>query len=165
MILAIKEVHGTAKSSRTSGFFSEKFGHAGVRARSARQCVGVVAIGSNDVIVRPRGRYSADDDGLLTDVKMAETANLLRLILLTGAFFKTPDQQHPREHLDFVALLGLHCVHAVRDSAFARERSALRSKLMQVTKIAVKKRSLRSELRKNIQLGVALYWGRPTVRA
>jgi hypothetical protein len=36
---------------------------------------------------------------------MAKAADLLRLILLTRAFLETPDQQHQREHLDFVALL------------------------------------------------------------
>ena len=47
----------------------------------------------------------ADNDRFLSDVKMAEAADLLRLILLARAFLKTPDQQHQREHLDFVALL------------------------------------------------------------
>jgi hypothetical protein len=36
---------------------------------------------------------------------MTKSANLLRLILLAGAFLETPDQQHQREHFDFVALL------------------------------------------------------------
>src|SRR5207249_10284895 len=40
---------------------------------------------------------------------MTKTTDLLRLILLTGAFFETPNQQHQREHLDFVALL--HRLH------------------------------------------------------
>jgi hypothetical protein len=36
---------------------------------------------------------------------MTEATDFLRLILLTRPFLKTPDQQHQREHLDFVALL------------------------------------------------------------
>src|SRR5262249_39424838 len=48
----------------------------------------------------------ADHDGLLTDIKMTEAADFLRLILLASAFLETPNQQHQREHLDFVALLG-----------------------------------------------------------
>ena len=36
---------------------------------------------------------------------------------------------------------------------------------MQATKATVKSRSLTSELRKNIQVGVALYCGKPTVSA
>src|SRR5262249_55737775 len=97
--------------------------------------------------------------------KVAETANLLRLILLAGAFLKTPDQQHQREHFDFVALLHrLHGDQAVRGTAArAREPSALRPRLMQTTKSRVNRRSLATELRKNIQVGVALYCGRPTV--
>src|SRR5215471_5921116 len=37
---------------------------------------------------------------------MTEASDFLRLILLTRTFFETADQQHEREHLDFVALLG-----------------------------------------------------------
>src|SRR5213079_3619595 len=102
------------------------------------------------------------DDCFLADVKMTEAANLLRLILLTRAFFKTPDQQHQREHLDFVALLprlhGGHPAAAGRNrAARARDPSMLRAKFIQRTNSRVNRRSLMSELRKNIQLGVALY--------
>jgi hypothetical protein len=45
------------------------------------------------------------DNGFLPNVKVTKTADLLRLILLTRSFLKTPNQQHQREHLDFVALL------------------------------------------------------------
>src|SRR5438105_3700223 len=67
--------------------------------------MGVIAIRRDEVIVGPRRRDRADHDGFLADVKMAEAANLLRLILLTRPLLETPDQQHQREHLDFVALL------------------------------------------------------------
>ena len=65
----------------------------------------MIAISSDDIIVKTRCGDRTDDDRFLADVEMTEAANLLRLILLTGAFFKAPDQQHQREHLDFVALL------------------------------------------------------------
>jgi hypothetical protein len=121
--------------------------------------VGVVAISSDDVIIIAHGRDRAGHDCFLAYVKMTETADLPRLILLAGALFKTPDQQHQREHLDFVALLSrLHGGHAVCGTAArARDLSALRPKFMEKTKSRVKRRSLMSELRKNIQLGVALY--------
>ena len=67
----------------------------------------MIAIRRDDVIVWARRGDCAGDDGFLPDIKMTEAANLLRLILLTRTFFETPDQQHHREHLDFVALLGL----------------------------------------------------------
>ena len=64
----------------------------------------MVAIGRNEVIIIAHRGDRADHDCLLPNVKMTETADLLRLILLAGAFFKPPKQQHQREHLDFVAL-------------------------------------------------------------
>src|SRR5215470_16389831 len=69
----------------------------------------MVAIGSDDVVVVTHGSDGTGDHCLLTNVEVTETADLLRLILLTGAFFESPNQQHQREHLDFVALL--HRLH------------------------------------------------------
>src|SRR5207244_6791873 len=96
---------GTAESTRTSSSFTEQFCHAGVGTGSPRQSMSVVAVSCNDVIVVACRRDRATDHCLLADVKMTKAADLLRLILLTGALLKTPDQQHQREHLDFVALL------------------------------------------------------------
>jgi len=73
---------------------------------SPRESVTVVSIGGNDVIVVAHSRDGADHNGLLTDIEVAEAADLLRLILLARAFLETTNQQHQREHLDFVALLG-----------------------------------------------------------
>ena len=66
----------------------------------------VVAIGGDEVIIGPRRRDRAGHDRFLADVEVAEAADFLRLILLTRALLETADQQHRREHLDFVALLG-----------------------------------------------------------
>jgi hypothetical protein len=67
--------------------------------------MGVIAVRGDDVIIVANGRHSAGHNCFLADVKMTKSANLLRLILLAGAFLETPDQQHQREHFDFVALL------------------------------------------------------------
>src|SRR5260370_5526094 len=121
----------------------------------------VIAISGDDVIVVAHGRDRAGYDRFLANVKMTKPSDFLRLILLAGAFLKPPDQQHQREHLDFVALLyrlhGGHPAAAGRNlETAARDRSVLRPRFMQRIKNKVKTRSLRSELRKNIQLGVAL---------
>jgi hypothetical protein len=104
-------MHRPTESARAAGLFSKKLRHAGIRARATGQRVGVIAIGGDYVIIRPHGSDRAGHDRFLTDVKMTKAADLLRLILLTGAFFETPDQQHQREHLDFVALL--HRLHGI----------------------------------------------------
>ena len=65
----------------------------------------MIAVSGDDVIVVAHRGHRASHDRLLSDVKMTKPADLLRLILLAGAFLKAPDQQHQREHLDFVALL------------------------------------------------------------
>src|SRR5215813_2711643 len=69
----------------------------------------MVAVGGDDVIIVTNSGNRAGYNCFLPDVKMTKTADLLRLILLAGAFLKAPNQQHQREHLDFVALL--HYLH------------------------------------------------------
>ncbi len=122
----------------------------------------MITIRGDDIIVVPYRSHRAGHDRLLTDVKMTKPADLLRLILLAGAFLETPDQQHQREHLDFVALLSrLHGGHPAATgrnrAARPRDLSMLRPKFIQMTNSKVNRRSLMIELRKNIQLGVALY--------
>src|SRR5262249_8075604 len=113
--LLVEKMHRPAEALRTAGRFAKKLGHARVGAGSTRQCVTMIAVSRNDVIVVPHGCDRADHDSLLSDVKMTEATDLLRLILLARAFLETPNQQHQREHLDLVALLGpLH--RSLRDA-------------------------------------------------
>src|SRR5438105_2751834 len=82
----------TAQASRTTGFLSKKLRHARIGARAASKSVRVIAISGDDVIIVAHGRDRAGHNSLLTNVKMTKTADLLRLILLAGAFLKPPDQ-------------------------------------------------------------------------
>jgi hypothetical protein len=67
--------------------------------------MGMITIRSNDVIVGSNRCDRAGYDRFLADVKMTKAADFLCLILLAGALFETPDEQHQPEHLDLVALL------------------------------------------------------------
>src|SRR5207253_6836997 len=120
----VKKMHRTTEPAGTTGIFSEEFRHTGIGAGSADQGVGMVAIGGDEVIVEPNSRDRAGHDRLLADVKMTKAADFLGLILLAGALFKTPDEQHQPEHLDFVALLprlhGNQAARATATSALAR---------------------------------------------
>src|SRR5207249_7747943 len=119
----------------------------------------MIAISGNDVIIESDRREGTSHNRFLADVKVTKAADFLRLILLAGALFETADEQHQPEHLDFVALLrrlhGNQAARATATSALVRgDGTRIRRR-----KTAVKTRSLRRELRKNIQLGVALYCG------
>jgi hypothetical protein len=54
----------------------------------------MITVSSDYVIIRPHSSDRPGHDSFLTNVKVTKAANLLRLILLTGAFFEAPDQQH-----------------------------------------------------------------------
>src|SRR5438046_10666043 len=114
----VKKMHPTTQSTRTARIVAEKFGHTGIGAGSAEQRMGMIAIGGDKIIVEPNSRDRAGHDRLLADVKMTKAADFLGLILLAGALFKTPNEQHQPEHLDFVALLPrLHGNQAARATA------------------------------------------------
>src|SRR6266513_4747028 len=159
VMLLIEEMHRAPQAARAACFFSKKLRHTCVGARATSKRVSMIAVSGDDVVIVTNSSDGAGDDCFLPNVKVTKTTDLLRLILLTGAFFETPDQQHQREHLDFVALPHrLHGGQAVRGTAArACDPSARRPRLMQTTKRRVNRRSLTTELRKNIQLGVALY--------
>ena len=105
VIFAIEKMHRSAQPARAAGGFAEKLRHAGLGRSSARERVRVIAVGGDQIIIRPHRRDCADYDRFLADIEMAKATDLLRLILLTRALLETPDQQHQREHFDFVALL------------------------------------------------------------
>ncbi len=63
----------------------------------------VIAVSGDQIIVGPRRRDRTGDDRFLADVKVAKPADpISALVLLGGALLEAPDQQHLREHVDFL---------------------------------------------------------------
>jgi hypothetical protein len=54
----------------------------------------MIAVGGDNVVIIANRSDSAGHNRFLTDVKVTKTTDLLRLILLAGAFLETPNQQH-----------------------------------------------------------------------
>ena len=94
VMFLVEKMHRATQAARTAGFFSKKLRHTGVRACAASKSVSMIAVGGDNVVIITNGSDSAGHNCFLTDVKVAKTADLLRLILLTGAFLETPNQQH-----------------------------------------------------------------------
>ena len=51
------------------------------------------------------GHLHADDDGFLSDIEVAETADQAHAIHLAGLFLETPDQKHLPQRLEFLFLV------------------------------------------------------------
>src|SRR5260370_188601 len=94
LIFLVEKMHRTAEPLGTARCLSEKFSHARIRTRAAREGVPVIAIGSDDVIVISHGRDCTGDHRFLSNVKIAEAADLPSLILHGRGFLETPDHQH-----------------------------------------------------------------------
>ena len=54
----------------------------------------VVAVGGDDLVALLLGHLHADDDGLLADIEVAETADEAHAVELSGLFLEAADQQH-----------------------------------------------------------------------
>src|SRR5690606_3346826 len=91
-----------ALAARATGRLAEKLGHHAARGHPARQCLAVLAVGANDVVVGTQRRDGADRHGLLADVQVAEAADLANRICLARALLEAADQQH---HPEPVAIL------------------------------------------------------------
>ena len=137
-------------------------------ASSARERVRVIAVSRDEVIVRTRGGNGADHDSFLSDVKVTKAADLLRLILLAGAFFKAPDQQHQREHARprRAAPRAASSLRGPGQCRFprCRFRIATEGKAEDENEGEERGRS-RANFGKTSSAGVALYCGSPIVRA
>src|SRR4030095_8345939 len=94
VVRLVKKMHRSAEPARAAGFFTKKLRHACIGARAPGQGMTVIAVRSDDVIIGTHRSNRSGHDGFLTNVEMTKSANLLRLILLTGAFLEAPDQQH-----------------------------------------------------------------------
>ena len=82
----------------------KKLRHARICGCAPSKGMTVITACSYDVIIRTHRSDGIDHHRFLTNVKVIKATNLLRLVLLAGAFLEAPDQQHQREHIDFVAL-------------------------------------------------------------
>ena len=74
---------------------------AALRAGTARNGMGVVAVCGDDVIVLPGSSHGSNDNSFLSDIEMAESANFLLLVCLRRALFKTANQEHQVQKAQF----------------------------------------------------------------
>ena len=104
ILLAAEHVHRAALAARIATLAAGQFRHHPVGIHAASQHMAVVAIGGHDRVALFADRMQADNYSFLTDIEMAETADLAHAIELAGLFLKPPDQQHIAIHGDQIVL-------------------------------------------------------------
>ena len=93
---------------------AEQLGHDGARRHAARERLAVIAVGRDDVVVGAQHRDRAGADGFLSDVEVAEAADLAERVRLGAALLEAALQQHRAQQLEVQLGVGA----AVRDSDF-----------------------------------------------
>jgi hypothetical protein len=90
----VEHVHRAALAKRTSVLPPEELRHDRTGCHPARECLTVVAIGGDDVVVRAQHAQRARAHRLLANVQMAEAADLAQRIRLSDAFLEAALEEH-----------------------------------------------------------------------
>ena len=81
-VFAAEQVHRAALALRAAGGLAEQLGHHGPRRDAARDRLPVVAVGGDHVVVVAQHGDRAGADGFLSDVQVAEPADLAERVRL-----------------------------------------------------------------------------------
>src|SRR5919106_909898 len=98
--LLVKHVHRATLAFGASGGFAEKLGHDRTGGHSLGKCETVFTITGEYVVVFTNGRDRTDADGFLTDVKVAETADLSGDVRFRRLLFEATNQEHLAIEID-----------------------------------------------------------------
>src|SRR6185437_8311964 len=90
----VEQVHRAAFAFRTAGRFAIQLGHHSFGRYALGDCLSMLAITGDNVIVTTKRGYGPDPNCFLADVQMTEAANLSNAVRFGALLFKTPNQQH-----------------------------------------------------------------------
>ena len=104
---AVEHVHRAALAVRAAVDAAEQLGHHGARRDAAHERLAVVAVRGDDVVVGPQRGLRARAHGFLSDVQVAEAADLAQRVRLGGAFLEAALEQHVVQQLQVQRGIGL----------------------------------------------------------
>ena len=87
-------MHGAALPLGIAAPPAGQFRHDALRIHAADEHVAVIAIGCDDLIAFPDRHLHADDDRLLADIEVTETADLPHAVELTRLLLKAANEEH-----------------------------------------------------------------------
>src|SRR6516164_10198236 len=102
ILLHAEHVHGAALALGIAAPASGQLGHHALGFHSTGQHVTVITVSRYHLIAFFEGHLHADDDGFLSDIKMAEAADGAHSVELAGLFLEPADQQHVAERAKFL---------------------------------------------------------------
>ena len=106
VIGAIEKMHGPTQTSRASGRLAQKLSHASVKTGTSGNRMGVIAVGSDDVIVITRCGQGSNHDCFLANIEVTKPSNFLLLVSLGGALLKAANEKHLVEQVKLSLLPG-----------------------------------------------------------
>src|SRR5260370_16751423 len=89
-----RDVDGGAFGSGAGGNFAEKVGDWYARVHAFENCLSVLAVTGQNLVVGPHCGYTTYTDCLLADIKMHETSDFATSVFLCRFLFKAPQESH-----------------------------------------------------------------------
>ncbi len=93
-------MHGTALALGATGDFTVELGHERLGVHADSHCVSMISIRGYDVVVLAHEGAATDGDGLLANVEVEKSADLLGQVGAQGAFLEATDANHLTMKLD-----------------------------------------------------------------
>src|SRR4051812_60154 len=92
-------MHRAALAVRAAGLPPEQLGHYCARTYAARQCLTVIAISGDDVVVRADHRHYTGGDCLLPDVEVTDPADFAERVSFRALLLEATLDEHRTEQL------------------------------------------------------------------
>src|SRR5690606_19420215 len=90
----IRQMHRPTFPFTYTGGLAEQFRHQRIRVRPDGQCMGVIPIGGDDMILGAASANGANGHCFLTNVKVQKAAYLAELVEFGTFLFKSTNQYH-----------------------------------------------------------------------
>src|SRR6266550_1062926 len=97
--LGVEDVHGAALATRGTILAAEQFGHDGAGTNSASECLSVIAIRRDHVIVGADHRHHSGRDRFLSDVEMTESTDLAERVRFSTPLLEAALEEHRMKQL------------------------------------------------------------------
>ncbi len=94
MLLFREHVHRAALALGIAALAPRELGHHALWVHAAGQHMAVIAVGGDPLVAFLGGGLEPDDDGLLSDIEMAEPADQTHAVKLACLFLESADEQH-----------------------------------------------------------------------
>ena len=100
ILVGCEEMHGAALAFGATGLLAEHFSHALIHAHADSECVAVVTVSGDEMVVCATEGNGPYGDSFLADVEVEEAGHFAAVVVFQRCLFESPDANHLGVELD-----------------------------------------------------------------